>query len=61
MINKNELTPTITDNLYSLASHHIENAVSNTAVSSIGSTQVQTEQAVIPVENQKGNQINIKA
>jgi hypothetical protein len=58
---KNEMTPSIVDNLYSLATHHIENSVSNKAVSTIGANQVQTEQAVVTVENDKGNLINIKA
>lgn len=58
---KNEMTPTIVDNLYSLASHHVESSVSNKAVSTIGANQVHTEQAVVMVENNKGNSINIKA
>tara|TARA_R100000008_G_C3579349_1_gene167385 strand:- start:1589 stop:1771 length:183 start_codon:yes stop_codon:yes gene_type:complete len=57
---KNETIPTIVDNLYSLASHHIETSVKSKAVSTIGATQVQTQKAVVPIENEKGTLINIK-
>lgn len=58
---KNETNLSIVDNLYSLASHHKEHAIDDKAVATVGVTQVQTEQAIVPAENQKGQQINIKA
>ena len=57
----NEMTPTSTDNLYSLATHHANNASKETNISTIGQVQVQTEQAVLPIENEKGSQMNVVA
>ena len=56
----NQMEPSMVENLYSLATHHLE-ATGETNISSVGQVQVQTEQAVRPVENEKGSQMNVVA
>lgn len=56
----NQMEPSMVENLYSLATHHLE-ATGKTNISSVGQVQVQTEQAILPLENEKGTQMDVTA
>jgi len=53
------MTPTIVENLYSLANHHTDQTSQAASHSSVGQVQVHTEQAILPLENQKGSQMDV--
>ncbi len=59
MIN-NEMNPTMASNLYSLGTHHLQ-ATGETNLSTVGQVQVATENAVLPLENEKGTQMDVTA
>lgn len=55
------MVPTMVDNLYTLANHQSDFASSAANYSTVGQTQVNTEQAILPLENEKGTQMDVTA
>jgi len=56
---QNEMAPTMVSNLYTLATHHTDDAANAASYSTVGQVQVNTEQAILPLENEKGTQLDV--
>ena len=55
------MTPTMVENLYTLTGLHTSIAQSSPSYSTVGQVQVHTEQSILPLENEKGSMIDVKA